>query len=190
MKHIQTILMSTAIIAMSLMLTNSSFANAQTANLDDADRRAIAAIEKKQLEAATKMMKILEEYRETLRQHSFENPNTDRRVMEKTTSIESGISQVIKTLTDISTAPEDGFSEPNLKQVALGKFRSTMPDTYKVTYKVYAADEGLDNVRLMVFSDLDNKQQPVGNIFPNSGTTATFLIKAKDPSSINAEIID
>lgn len=193
MTNKNTIVISMLVIAASLVFANSNLANAETIRtVDDGDKRALDAIERKRVEAANKILNALKEYENTIKQHSFENLSTERRVMENAQGIKNKITSIIELFEDKSAVlPEvtKTSGEPYLKKIAEGKFRPHLKDYYRVTYQVFAGDHSMNDVHVVVSSDLDSKQQSVGNMFPNTSNKATFLLKAKDPSSINARII-
>lgn len=200
----KTLCALTAIFVTTLISANFNVASAETTStvndnvkliidiMDkkrENDKRALETIEKKHAEAASKIVSILQEYEQTLKQHKFANPSTEKRVMDNANSIQNKITGIIELLENrIVTKEINTPSEPYLKKIAQGKLSTKLPD-YKVTYQVFAADYNLNNVQVMVSSDLDSKQQAVGNIFAKNSNKATFLIKASDPNSITAEIV-
>lgn len=195
----------TAIFATALILANFNVASAETTNTvndnvkriidvieqkQENDKRTLEAIDKKRAEAASKIVSILQEYEQTLKQHKFTNPSTEKRVVDNTNSIQNKITGIIELLENrIVTKEIKTPSEPYLKKIAQGKLSTKLPEYYKVTYQVFAADYNLNNVQVMASSDLDSKQKSIGNIFAKNSNKATFLIKASDPNSITAEIV-
>ena len=191
MIHKQPIMM--LVIATSLIFANFHMAHAETTvSVDDSDKRMFDAIDKKRAEAVNKILAALAEYKESLNYQAFTNPSTERRVVTDNQSIENkikGISEFFQNVSVASAETTKALDEPYLKQIAEGKFRPHLKNYYKVTYQVFAPDFSMDDVHIRVTSDLDTKQQSVGNIFAKSSNKATFVIKAIDPTSITASIV-
>lgn len=69
------------------------------------------------------MIKTLEEYKNTLKQHKFDNKNTEKRIADKTNSIENKIGGIVSMLKSKVPVQDTSFSAPRVEIMAVNKLK-------------------------------------------------------------------
>jgi hypothetical protein len=79
---------------------------------------------------------------------------------------------------------------PSVKEVAVISGSANSDDLFKAMYNVYAGDKDVVFVKLLVKSDTDSMITTIGGIGFTGFSPVSVLLKADDPSTISAIIVD
>lgn len=175
-----------ALVATMLMLVNMgpAFADAKTSG----DKYTVSMLEKKQAKEASKMIKTLEEYKNTLKQHKFDNKNTEKRIADKTNSIENKIGGIVSMLKSKVQVQDTSFSTPSVEIMAVNKLRSSMSDDVgiaRVVYKATAGDVAVLDAKVVIDSGVERLENQIRNLSASKSTVHTVYMKVANPSSVS-----
>ena len=180
----------TAITAAALVFANINVAFADS--YKNYDKRAIHAMEVKQAQAASKMVKILEAYKLTLTEHQFDNKATEKRVASNAKSIDNQITGIVDLLKNKSQPLVKAPTAPSAEILKIAKFGSISQggsEVMRVTYKVTAGNYDLRDVKAVVGSEAGNMVNKISYLPADRTSVQTVLIKVSDPSAVNVRLV-
>ena len=79
---------------------------------------------------------------------------------------------------------------PSFKEVDIISASANSDDLFKAMYNVYAGDRDVVFVKLLITSDKDSMMTTIGGIGFSGFSPVSVLLKASDPGSISAEVVD
>lgn len=79
---------------------------------------------------------------------------------------------------------------PSVKEVGIISGSANSDNLFKAMYNVYAGDKDVVFVKLLVTSDTDSMMTSIGGIGFTGFSPVSVLLKANDPSTISALIVD
>lgn len=176
----------TTLIAAALVLANigPAFADAKTSN----DRYTVNVLEKKQAKEAAKMIKALEEYKNTLKQHKLDNKNTEKRIVDKTNSIGNKITGIVSMLRNEQPASNVVSNTPTVEIVKVNKIKGSLSNDVgiaRVIYKVTADAAGASDTKVVIDSGVDKIEQQIRNLSATKSTVHTVYMKVDNPNSVS-----
>ncbi len=180
----------TAVIAAALVFANIDVAFADS--YKNYDKLAIHAIEVKQAQAASKMAKALEAYKQTLSEHTFDNKSTEKRVAANTKSIENKIAGIADLLKNRSHPEGKALTIPSAELIKIAKFGASSQggaEVMRVTYKVTAGNHDLRDAKVVVDSEAGNMVNKISYLPAGQSSVQTVLIKVADKSAVNVKLV-
>ena len=170
-----------AVLATALVFANNAYADSAQ------DRNMVHALEKKQASESKKMIKVLQDYRQTLKAHDLSNKVMEERVNEKTKATESKIDGIVILLKDgKAPAAPDGVA-PTIEIITADKVRVGTPsgtDVARITYRVIAGSSEMQNANVLIDSDGTQTSNTIHGLLAAKSAKHTIFVKAQDPSSV------
>lgn len=170
-----------AVLATALVFANNAYADSIQ------DKNMIHALEKKQASESKKLIKVLQDYRQTLKAHDLSNKVMEERVNEKTKATESKIDGIVTLLKNgKAPAAPDGVA-PTIELIQAEKVRIGTPggtDVTRVTYKVTAGNYEVKNAKVLIDTDGKQATNSVYSLLPSKSAKHTIFVKAHDPSAV------
>lgn len=180
----------TAITAAALVFANVNVAFAEP--YKNYDKRAIHAIEVKQAQAAKKMVKVLEAYKQTLSEHTFDNKATEKRVSANTKSIENKIIGIVDLLKNRPNPTGLAKTAPSAELIKIAKFGSSSQggtEVMRVTYKVTAGNYDLRDAKAVIDSDAGKMENKILYLPAGQSSVNTVLLKVADKNAVNVNLV-
>ena len=110
----------------------------------------------------------------------------ERYGMDTGQSVEQFLSDAKATEPEAKTA----LTNPYFDLVDVQKASANSEDLFKAIYTVYAGEQDVTDIQLLVKSDKDSILTTIGGISEMASSPVTVVLKASDPGSISAEILD
>jgi hypothetical protein len=181
----------TVVLAITLVFANidSAFAVSEYKGYE---KSAIHAIEVKQAKAAAKMVKALQDYKQTLTEHKFDNKATEKRVASNTKSIENKIDGIVNLLKNRPSLASKDSIPPSAEMIGVAKFSGITQggaEVMRVTYKVTAGSSDLRDAKIFIESDSGQLENRVRNLPAEQSSTHTVFLKVVDQNSVSLKLV-
>jgi len=181
----------TAITAAALVFANVNVAFADS-GYKNYDRLIIHAMEVKQAQAASKMVKVLQAYKMTLTEHQFDNKATEKRVTANTKSIDNQITGIVDLLKNRAHPAAKAATAPSAEIIKIAKFSSIShggEEIMRVTYKVTAGNYDLRDAKAVIGSEAGNLVSKISHLSADQSSVHTVLIKVADKNAVNVKLV-
>jgi len=92
--------------------------------------------------------------------------------------------------TQIRTNEAPRVDPPVIEIVSVNNFSGESPNTFNAVFELSAGSQNLENVQILVESDTQTVLSTTGGVFAHDSVINTVKIKAQDPNSVTATIVD
>ena len=92
--------------------------------------------------------------------------------------------------TQVRTNEEPRVDPPIIWIISVNNFSGESPNTFNAVFELSAGSQNLENVQVLVESDTQKVLTTTGGIFAHDSVINTVKIKAQDPNSVTATIVD